>query len=281
MKRTFALLSLAALAAASQAALIGVFDFNNTLNPAFAATANTQALQFYKGGTNPTLQAGGPTYVTDTVGAVNKKVAQFGKTEGFKSNHGIPTNGGGAYGNIYTILFDVKMTATSAGWASFYQTSATNNNDGDMFFKVSSGNNGNFGITGDYGVSNFAFLNSWHRVVLTVDLTKNTNTMGIYLDGALTNSVDIAGGVDGRFALYTTGDGDPTADHMWLMMDENGDNGAGSLSQVAYWDTALTGDQVKNLGAVGSSLNPVPEPASMVVLGGLAMLVARRRRSNA
>ena len=276
MKRTLALFSLAFAAVTSHAVLIGAFDFNNTLNPSYALTANTKALQFYKGGGNPTLQPGGPTYVTDNVGGTNKKVANFAKTEGFKSDHGIPTNGGGSYGNIYSILFDIKMTDTSAGWASFYQTSAANSNDGDMFFQVSSGASGNFGINGDYGVTNSAFLNAWHRVVMTVDLTKNTNTMNIYLDGNLANSVDIAGGVDGRFALYTTGDGDTDGDHMWLLMDENGDNGAGSLSQVAYWDTALSANDVRGLGGVGTSV--VPEPMTMVVLAGLGALVARRRR---
>lgn len=278
MKKSLIFLSLAALAAISPASLIGVFDFNDTLNPSFAKSADTKPLEFYMGGGDPTFQPGGPTYATDMVGATNKRVGQFAKTQGFRSDHGIPSNGGGSYGNVYTILFDIKLTDTSGGWASFYQTSANNSNDGDMFFQGSGGDDGNLGISGDYGSANFSILNAWHRVVMTVDLTHDTDTMNYYVDGTLVNSVDVAGGVDGRFALYTTGDGDSDGDNLWLLMDENGDNGAGSISQVAYWDSALSSDEVAGLGRVGESLNPVPEPATMAVLGGLALLVARRRR---
>lgn len=275
MQRSLFTLSFVVAACLSQASLIGVFDFNNTLNPSYAMTSDTKALAFYQGGGDPTLLPGGPTYVADTVGSTNKQVAEFAVTQGFRSDHGIPSNGGGDYANVYTILFDIKMSDANGGWASMYQTSDNNSNDGDLFFRQGAGNDGTFGINGVYG-NDVPFLGAWHRVVMTVDET--APAMNIYLDGSLLNTVPLDG-VDGRWSLYTTTDPYPESDNIWLLMDESGDNGSGRISQVAYWDTALSADEVGGLGAVGTSVNPVPEPCTMAALSlGLVGLASRRRR---
>jgi len=263
-------LGIGAMCTSSFAGLTSFFDFDGTLNPVYN-NGHAAALEFYKGGANPAPN-GTPTYVTDTVGSVSKKVAAFGKTEGFKAFHGIGKNGGGDYGNLYSIVMDLKLTSTSGGYASLLQTNATNkaDNDGDLFWKDGNG----FGVIGDYGNSTPPFaLNQWHRVVSTWDLVNQS--LNVYVDGNLANSVALDNGTDGRWALYTYDDPD-TYDYCWMLMDNDGDNGAGYISKLAFYDNVLSANEVKALGGAGQ---PVPEPATMIALGiGALGLVSRRRR---
>lgn len=261
-------LALGGACASSFAGLTSYYDFNGTLNPLYNG-GHAAALEFYKGAANPVAN-GTPTYVTDTVGTTTKTVAAFGKTEGFKAFHGIGKNGGGSYANLFSIVMDIKLTATSGGYASLFQTNETNSNDGDLFWRDGNG----LGVIGDYGNSTPAFaLNEWHRVVSTWDLVNKV--LNVYVDGNFANTVTLNSGLDGRWALYTYDDPD-TYDYCWMLMDEDGDNGAGYISGLGFYDQVLTADQVSKLGGVGQ---PVPEPATMTVLAlGAAALVARRRR---
>lgn len=261
-------LGVGALCTSSFAGLTSLFDFNGSLNPTYNS-GHAAALEFYKGGTNPSAN-GTPTYVSDTVGSATKQVAAFGKTEGFKAFHGIGKNGGGDYGNLFSILMDVKLTATTGTYASILQTNETNSNDGDLFWRDGNG----LGTIGDYGNSTPPFaLNEWHRIVSTWDLT--SSTLNLYVDGNLANTVALSAGVDGRWALYTWDDPD-AYDYCWIFMDEDGDNGAGYISSLAFYDNVLSANDVALLGGVGQ---PVPEPATMIALGiGALGLVSRRRR---
>lgn len=261
-------LGVGALCASSFAGLTSLFDFNGSLNPLYNS-GHAAALEFYKGGPDPVAN-GTPTYVSDTVGSVTKQVAAFGKTEGFKAFHGIGKNGGGNYANLFSILMDVKLTATSGGYASFLQTNETNSNDGDLFWQDGQG----IGVIGDYGNSTPPFaLNEWHRVVSTFDLVNQV--LNVYVDGNFANSVALNSGVDGRWALYTWDDPD-VYDYCWALMDDDGDNGSGYISSLAFYDNVLSANDVKALGGAGQ---PVPEPATMIALGvGALGLAARRRR---
>lgn len=265
------ILALSAIVAgvSAHAGLISVYDFNDTLDAAFAANGDVKAMTFHQGTANP-ADIGNPTYMSDTVGATTKQVAQFDQTQDFRVDHGVPSNGGGGYGNIYSILFDIKTTQRSgaSGWMSLYNTTAVNANDGDAFIQ-----NAGLGISGDYagGWTD----NVWTRVVMTVDLTQPT-AMNMYVNGTWVNSIDIGPGVDGRWALYTTQDNDSDGDHVWLFMDNDGDNGAGYVSQIAFWDEALSANQVADLGRVGEA---VPEPFTLGLLAAGAALAARRKKA--
>lgn len=261
-------IGLFALYGSGSAALTSVFDFDGTLSPVYNS-GHAANLEFYKGAANPSPN-GTPTFVTDTVGSTVKKVAAFGKTEGFKVFHGVGKNGGGSYGNLFSIVMDIKLTATSSTWASLLQTNETNSNDGDLFFQDGKG----LGISGDYANSTPPFaLNQWHRVVSTWDLVNKS--LNIYVDGNFANAVTLSSGVDGRWALYTWDDPD-AYDHCWVFMDEDGDNGAGYVSLLAFYDEVLSANDVARLGAAG---RPVPEPATVTAIAiGVAGLLARRRR---
>lgn len=270
MKRKVAIsFGLCALWGSSYAGLTSVFDFNGSLSPVYN-NGHAADLEFYKGAAYPSPN-GMPTFVTQTVGPVNKKVAAFGKTEGFKVYHGVGPNGGGIHANLFTVVMDIKLTEVSGGWASLLQSGAVNNNDGELFYKHGSG----IGISGDYANSNPPFaLDQWHRVVSTWDLANQT--LNVYVDGNFANSVALSSGVDGRWSLYTWQNVD-SYQHCWIFMDEDGENGAGYVSLLAFYDEVLSASDVARLGAAGQ---PVPEPASMALLGlGALGLMARRKKS--
>lgn len=261
--KKIAALALAMSAVAANANLIGYYDFENTLDPTIAANSNVKALEFVEGAADPT--AASMNYTTDTVGSTTKTVAQFDRGQGFLANHGIAANGGGAYTNVYSIMFDIKASLSSAGWMSFYQTNDNNSNDGEMF-----ANSTGLGISGNYAGGWTDDV--WTRIVMTYD----TTTMTIYKDGVLANTIDTGSGIDGRWSLYNAdGDGEPTIDHMYLLMDNDGDNGAGYISSVAWWDTALNQTEVTDLGGVGEA---VPEPATLTLLALGAFAGIRRRK---
>jgi hypothetical protein len=138
--------------------------------------------------------------------------------------------------------------------------------DGEVFTNGS----GALGIDGDYfGAAG----GDWHRVVLVFDMASAT-PMTTYIDGVLNHAhtVDELGGppnaaVDGRWALLDS-------------FNAFSDNGGGeeetlAVSNLALFNTALTGDQVAALGGPGRII--VPEPGALVLilmaLVGLAGIV--------
>lgn len=275
MKKAF----VAALAVVSSAgfgqSIVSAFDLDGTLN-AFIDTnpPNVLPMQARNGGSPTTL--GSPTFVSDTVGSVNKQVASFGVGNLFRAWHGIGANGGGGYVNQYSILLDVSFTKPSgqtSGWASLFNTPSDNGNDGDSFVRWDGEDGGGvFGSIGTAGVyAGKIYGNRYNRLILSVNTTGSIN---YYLDGALINTV-AGGGLDGRYSMYTYDDGDTDSDSVDILGDNDGDNTAGHLSMVAFFDGAMDGTMAASLGTAG---NPVPEPASMLVLGAGALALLRRRR---
>jgi len=259
-------LAFASLTTLCQAELLHSYRFDGNLLPS-AGVFNLQGCQ---GLANPTLDFV-PTYVTDTVGANTKQVAQFGASgdnQGFLARLGMYPETGYSYGNAYTLMWDIKVEAFRDGrWLSFYNTNATNSNDGDMFLDVTRG----WGVSGDYaGIGSFQ-PSTWHRVVMTVNLfragTSVDPRMNIYVDGVLVNQVNLGSGLDGCWALYTESDG--FFKGTWLLMDESGESARGALSQVAFWNEELSPTAVAGLGPVGTNVgaNPVGV-ASVTILEG-------------
>jgi hypothetical protein len=178
--------------------------------------------------------------------------------------HGITANGGGAYVNEFTMLWDIMYPqATAASWKTLLQTSVANANDGDLFIRPSDPQ-GAIGV-GDTGYStNTTSADSWYRVVLSV---ANGSHFKVYVDG--TEWLASAGQpVDGRFSL------DPV---FHILADNDGDDALMNVSNFAIWGTALDANAIAALGRAGGALS-IPEPASVALMMLCAVGAACRRR---
>jgi hypothetical protein len=148
-------------------------------------------------------------------------VAQWG---GYKMYHGAAPNGGGAYVNQYTLVFDIYYPPASDGtWRSLWQTDVSNgaNNDGDLFVSTGDG----LGISSVYNGNISA--GAWHRIAAAFDLTgPGSPVLAKFIDGVkVGNQTTGLSGVDGRFAL------DPYA---LVFADNDGDVAEAFVSSIQF-----------------------------------------------
>lgn len=241
---------------ATQASITGQWDFNSG---DLSATIGT-ALD-YRGTT-----AAGTVFGTTTsfgipdIGGVAASVMQFPATtidQGFTMAHGAAANGGGAYVNQYSIVYDLYWPTGSIGvYRSLLQTAPSNpsGNDGDLFVNPAGG----IGIGGNYQGN--LDDGAWHRVGFALDMT--AGTLAKYIDGTqvgLMSGWSSSAVTDGRWALG------PTA---LLFADEDGETAMGYVNSIAFFDTALSAADLATLG--GPTAAGIPEPSTLS-LGLLAL----------
>lgn len=233
-----------AIASLAQAGLVGLWEFNNSTDLTSATI-----------GTNLGL-TGSHTAVAG-IGA-GDGAAQIGEGSFYTVTSGIGANGGGNYTNEWTLVYDIKCPLT-AGYSSLLQTNTTNSNDGDLFTK----SNGQIGVsaTGNAPAGTVS-ADMWYRLVVRVD---NDNLYELWKDGACVLN-GTPQGVDGRFSLENV---------FLLFADEDGEEEPVDVSMVALYDEMLSGEAIQALAGAGS---PIPEPATMVLLGLGGMLLARRQK---
>jgi Concanavalin A-like lectin/glucanases superfamily len=223
------------------------WDFNGNLNASYGPGVITYW--------TPSAQAG-TTFGTTTsfgipnIGGQPSGVMKFPAADGttdiaYQVDHKAPINGGGAYVNQYTMIWDVfipQATATT-GWVSFYNTTAVNGNDGDLFLDPGNA----LGISGIYDGS--APYDQWHRIAVTLDATNVTEDgLRKYINGALVGAQD-AGGVDGRWTLYAPNDGDPDPyEHFFILADNDFDHDPGYISSFYFVDRVLTDAEIAAIG---------------------------------
>ncbi|MCW5939232.1 MAG: hypothetical protein KF884_03130 [Fimbriimonadaceae bacterium] len=253
--RNLTLLSAALMfAAAFGQTPVSGFDFDGTLNPYLDNNPpNVFPLEHRTGG-SPTAPFGPTVFVSDTVGTTTKQVAKFDAPQFFRVLHGMKSNGGGDYVNLYTLVIDVKFVNPAIGsFSSLYNSNDDNRNDGDTFIRWDDNGFGSpigkIGISGQYNGE--IQPNVWNRIVLTYDAT--IGTFIYYVNGTVAQTVTGAGVVDGRWALYGYEDLD-VYDHYDLFGDNDGDNGSGFVSLLVNYDTVLTAAQVAALGPVGTRI---------------------------
>jgi hypothetical protein len=233
-----------------------------TLTPVLADQA-VYEWNFATGDLAPALGDGLLSYAD---GAVTSNLTTFGASDGTTVPHiaGYPTrymrvpaftssangyhvtlngstpNGGGAYINQFTIIFDLLIPAP-LGWVPLFNTNPQNANDADFFVDA----NGRVGI-GEIGYSPNGTIasNTWHRVAFAANLASNTVTY--YVDGQ--SVFTGAASLDGRFSLYSSFDSGPDL----LLFNEGDPTGifthALYLSSFAFIDRTLTGTEVQALG---------------------------------
>lgn len=233
---------------------VGLWEFENPAALYAATIGSDLAL------TGTDAAAAGSGTMFDT-GATQLGVGSF-----YTVTHGLAANGGGAFVNEFTLLWDIMYPqATAASWKTLLQTSVLNANDGDLFIRPSDPQ-GAIGV-GDTGYStNTTGADTWYRVVLSVD---NGSHFKVYVDG--NEWLNGAGQpVDGRFSL------DPV---FHILADNDGDDALMNVSNFAIWDSALDANAIAALGGAGRALG-IPEPTSVSLLLLSAMGIVSQRRGK-
>jgi hypothetical protein len=181
-------------------------------------------------------------------------------------------NGGGAYVNQYSIIFDLYSPG-APNWQALFNTDPDNTNDADWYIAPDS----SLGI-GDLGYSavNAVQQDAWYRLAFTADLGAGRVTY--YVNGS--QAFQRTGGslLEGRYSLYSNLDVGPDV----RLFNEGDSSGVYThdlfVNSVAFVDRELTAAEAGALGGAKAAGILVPEPASgMLALLGLAGLAARRR----
>jgi hypothetical protein len=185
-----------------------------------------------------------------------------------------PPNGGGAYINKYTVIYDVLIPG-SLDWTPLFNTDPGNGNDADWYVAP----DGGVGI-GDLGYSAAGIVspNTWYRLGFTVDL--GSGDARYYLNGSRILTRTGSSLLDGRFSLYSNADLGPD-----LLIANEGDTSgnythAQVYSAIAFVDTTLSDADFAALGGPKAGGILVPEPGSVAFIGlGLTSLFIARRRA--
>jgi hypothetical protein len=185
-------------------------------------------------------------------------------------------NGGGAYVNEYTFVWDLYSPG-SADWQALFQTAPDNpaGNDADFYIAP----DGRLGLGSTYAAPGTIQQNTWYRIGFTANLALNRVTYYV-------NGVQVAQGVgtypvDGRFSLYSNADAGPDV----RLFNEGDTSGVYThalyLNSIAFVDRELTADEFAALGGPKADGILVPEPATgLLILGSLGALVIRPRRRH-
>jgi hypothetical protein len=183
-----------------------------------------------------------------TVMHFTPSVASWG---GYKMYHQTAPNGGGAYVNQYTLIYDIYFSF--ATWRSLLQTGPANTSDGDVFIDP----NGGIGISGVYNGSVAA--GSWHRVAIAMDLTgPGSPVLTKFIDGVkVGNQTTGLSGRDGRFALDV---------YALLFGDQDGDVAETFVSSVQFSNGRRPDAFIAALG--GPSASRIPGAIKAAIEGG-------------
>jgi hypothetical protein len=157
-------------------------------------------------------------------------------------------------------------------WLGVFNTNCCNENDADVFVRLS---DGAIGISGSYAGQIPA--NAWRRVALVLDVNAGNQVELIkYINGAEVGRQNL-GGIDGRWSLYTAIDSWP-----WfhLFTDDTGDASSAYVNSLYFVDHALTPAEIAGFGpADADGISPAPCPGdvngdAVVDLTDLATLLA-------
>jgi hypothetical protein len=177
---------------------------------------------------------------------------------GYKMYHGAAPNGGGAYVNQYTLVYDLYVPFTA--WRSLLQTSTGNatGNDGDVFIRPEGG----VGVSSVY--SGNVSAGAWHRVAFAMDLSGPGPfpVLTKFIDGVkVGNQTTGLSGKDGRFSL------DPYA---LLFADNDTDAAETYVSCIQFSNGRRPDAFIAALG--GPSAAKIPGAIKATVEGGSTVI---------
>ncbi len=212
---------------------------------------------------------GADQYVTAPLaggGLQETTVSAWVKLNGFSSNASVVKNWG-TVGAVGAGAWHLGLNGNSLQWSDYV-------GNGSQQFGVVDPNN--------------AGLGTWYNLVATV--SQSANRFELWVDGQSVGSDSFFGTVWNGFSTMAFG--------VKLNGSQTGPDSqapgylAGQLDEIAFWDTALTGDQIGEIytaGLNGDSLSTlvVPEPSTVfslaagaVSIGGLTAYRRRRVRAS-
>jgi hypothetical protein len=172
---------------------------------------------------------------------------------GYKMFHLAAPNGGGAYVNQYTLIYDIYIP--SSAWRSLLQTATDNSNDGDIFINPDNG----LGITQVYEGN--ITPGAWHRIAFAFDLSGPgpAPVLTKFVDGLkVGNQTGGLSGPDGRFALDT---------FALLFGDNDGDINDTYVSSIQFSNGRRSDEYLKGITQGGPTPYKIPGAIRALKIG--------------
>lgn len=247
---------------ASQARLTGQWDFNAGDLKATVGNDLEYGSEDVRNGTlfGTTATFGIPDI--DGIPVNVMAVANINPTPGYIMKHGAEPNGGGAYVNQYTLIFDLLFPSSSDGqWKTFLQTAPDNGNDADFF---ANGANG-IGISANY--QGKIISDTWSRVALAVDLSGPgpSPIVAKFINGVKVGEQVLGEGRDGRWSLNSVTNTDYP--YALLFADNDTDNSQMFFHSIQFYSGRLSDAAIVALGAPTAEGLPQPVTESPALAG--------------
>ncbi|GHT01274.1 hypothetical protein AGMMS49525_01550 [Bacteroidia bacterium] len=206
-----------------------LWEFNNTAD-LLAPTTGTAPLVPVRdnSGVNQAVVNIATAGITSVTGpSASNGAIKVPKAYGLRLDHGSASPV-----TTYTLAYDIKVPLTD----SYYALLFTHNNSGDGDFFIKKEGSAGLSVTGfGYTTAGAIKANTWHRVVFVV-----TNSVAtVYIDGSLGKAATDA---NSRWNLQ--------ANSAWLFSDDGTEDGDIEVAGISYWNSALTGTQISNLGEI-------------------------------
>ncbi|MDH8701037.1 hypothetical protein M2138_000375 [Dysgonomonadaceae bacterium PH5-43] len=163
---------------------------------------------------------------------------------GLAVEHGIAANGGSeTHVNNYSIVFDVKVDATSGGGQNLISLFRPGTSgDGRAFLGFDTKRMGLTSYT-----PNAILLGEWNRFILNVNIEKSTYHMyAIHPDGTITKNLSL-----NKTNVPLTADG-----MIEFFGDEDGENGRLNVAKIALFNDFLNAEELEGLGVSAFKASP-------------------------
>ena len=219
----------------------GRWTFEDTDNLMAPSVGNMQMIPAIVSNNSITPATIGEASITTTTGpAEGKSAIKVPRSSALK----VVRPEGAEASQSYSLMMDV-MTPDASPWNSLLQTAEDNGNDGDLFFHANQ-----VGINSMGGYFGTIKNGKWYRVVLSYRDGKNI----LYVNGKKLATANPDN--NDRFKIQPFG--------FYLFCDEDGELAENYVSEVAFWETPLTDEQVSELGsALPPPVMEIATPADM------------------